>query len=161
VPLLHIEPRAEIIGPDGKARVLPPSHALQWQGPTAQIALHFPASVAQELVNRGKKLANPIVGEALIDTGASSSCIDMEAAAELGLKAIDVTKMNSASHSDHEVPVYFASLEILGMGARFELRVMGGSFRSQNLIALIGRDALASSVLFYDGPTGQATLVLV
>lgn len=112
-------------------------------------------------MNRGEKLPNPIVGDALIDTGASDSCIDLEAAVELGLMPIDVAKMNSASHSDHEVPVYFASLEILGMGARFELRSMGASLRAQSLIALIGRDALAGSVLFYDGPTGQATLVLV
>lgn len=140
---------------------MPPSVALQWQGPTVQVALHFPAAVARELVNRGETLSNSIVGEALIDTGSSSSCIDIEAATELGLKLIDVTKMHSASHSDHEVPVYFASLEILGMGARFELRTMGGALRAQNLIALIGRDALAGSVLFYDGPTGQTTLVLV
>ncbi|HEX4960515.1 MAG TPA: aspartyl protease family protein [Thermoanaerobaculia bacterium] len=113
------------------------------------------------MANRGEKLAPPIVGEALIDTGANVSCIDIEAATELGLKPIDVTKMHSASHSDHEVPVYYASLEILGMGARFELRSMGGALKAQNLIALIGRDALAGTVLFYDGPTGQTTLVLV
>ena len=106
-------------------------------------------------------LPAPIVGEALIDTGSTVSCIDVEAAKELGLTPIDFTKMHSASHADHEVPVYFAALEILGMAARFELRSMGTSLKAQNLIALIGRDALASSVLFYDGPTGQATLVLV
>src|SRR4051794_1791667 len=80
VPLLHIEPRAEAIGLDGKPRVMPPSLALQWHGPTAQVALHFPMSVARELVNRGETLSNSIVGEALIDTGSSSSCIDIEAA---------------------------------------------------------------------------------
>lgn len=161
MPLLHIEPRAEILGFDGKLRVTPPSVALQWQGPTAQVAIHLSAVASQELANRGKMLPAPIVGEALIDTGSTLSCIDVEAARELGLKPIDFTKMHSASHADHEVPVYFAALEILGMAARFELRSMGASLKAQNLIALIGRDALANSVLFYDGPTGQATLVLV
>lgn len=161
MPLLHIEPKAEVLDLDGKPRATSPSVALQWHGAKVQVALQLSAAALQELANRGEKLPTPIVGEALIDTGATVSCIDIEAANELGLVPIDVTKMNSASHSDHEVPVYFASLEILGMGARFELRSMGGALKAQSLIALIGRDALAGSVLFYDGPTGQATLVLV
>lgn len=161
MPLLHIEPKLEILDRYGRSQAAPPSVALQRRGPIVQIALHFPTAFSQALVNRGEILPNPIVGDAVIDTGASHSCIDLEAALELGLMPVDVTSMQSASHPDHEVPVYFAALEILGMGARFELRSMGASLRAQNLIALIGRDALASSVLFYDGPTGQATLVLV
>lgn len=161
MPLLHIEPRGEVFDLDGKPRATSPSVALQWHGPKAQVALQLSTAASQELANRGEMLPTPIVGEALIDTGATVSCKDIEAADQLGLRPIDVTKMSSASHSDHEVSVYFASLEILGMGAHFELRMMGGPLKAQGLIALIGRDALAGSVLFYDGPTGQATLVLV
>ncbi len=161
MPLLHIEPKAEVLDLDGKPRATTPSIAFQWHGPKAQVALQLSTVALQELVNRGEMLPTPIVGEALIDTGATVSCIDIEAAGELGLAPIDFTKIHSASHANHEVPVYFVALEILGMAARFELRSMGASLKAQNLIALIGRDALADSIFFYDGPTGQATLVLV
>jgi predicted aspartyl protease len=116
--------------------------------------------MAQELANRGESLPAPLVGDALIDTGASLSCIDIDAAKALGLNQIDVAKMHSASHADHEVPVYFAAIEFLGMNARFERRVMGASLKAQNLIALIGRDALANALLIHNGPTGQVTLAL-
>lgn len=51
--------------------------------------------------------------------------------------------------------------ELLGGGARFEaLRAMGASLKALGLIALIGRDALSNAVLFYNGPSGEITLVL-
>lgn len=161
MPLLHLQFHGEGTTPDGRKQAIPPPVVLQRQGPTAQVALHYPAAIAQELINRGETLPNPVTGEALIDTGASVSCIDNEAARELGLNQIDVATMHSASHADQEVPVYYAAIELLGTGARFELKVAGASLKTQSLIALIGRDALGSSVLFYNGPTGQVTLVLV
>jgi predicted aspartyl protease len=159
VPFLHLQLQGEIAGPDGKKHALPPQVALQLRGPAVQVALHFPAVVAQELTNRGESLPNPVVGEALIDTGASFSCIDVEAARDLGLSQIDVAIMHSASHADQEMPVYFAAIELLGMGARLEQRVMGASLKALGLVALIGRDALATWVLFYNGPTGQVTVI--
>ncbi len=57
------------------------------------------------------------------------------------------------------MPVYFAAIELLGMGAKLEQRVMGASLKALGLVALIGRDALATSMLFYNGPPGQVTLI--
>lgn len=161
MPFLHLQLHAEATTADGSKQAVPPQVALQWRGPTIQVALHFPAAVSQELTNRGETLPNPVVGNALIDTGASVSCIDVEAADEVGLNPIDLAKMHSATHADQEVPVFFAAIELLGMGRRFEVRVMGARLKEQGLIALIGRDALANSLLFYNGPAGQMTLALV
>lgn len=160
MPFLHLQLQGEGTGADGKRHPLPPHVALQLRGPTAQVALHFPAVIAQQLASRGEALPAPVAGDALIDTGASLSCIDIEAAAELGLNQIDVGMMHSASHADQEVPVFFVAIEFLGMGLRFEQRVMGASLKAQNLIALVGRDALGSAMMFYNGPAGQVTLIL-
>jgi hypothetical protein len=72
-------------------------------------------------------------------------------------------------HGEDLVGVFETEAEAFGEGARQfgrgpflirQVRVMGAALKAQNLIALIGRDALAGSVLFYNGPVGEVTLVL-
>jgi predicted aspartyl protease len=103
---------------------------------------------------------NTVEGYALIDTGAFISCIEEEAARKLGLSAVDVVNMTSASHESTEVNVYAARIEIVaGQLIQFDLpRVLGVNLRSQRLMALIGRDILAKCTLFYNGMMGQITL---
>ena len=64
------------------------------------------------LEGQGKPVPAVVNGTALIDTGASSTCIDQKAAEEAGLPTIAKAAMASASHAQHEVPVYSAKLVI-------------------------------------------------
>ena len=114
----------------------------------------------QILARQREAVPETIDGFALIDTGASSTCVDQEAAAKVGLPVIDRAMMNSASHAKHEVPVYSGKLvipEFYGIDMEY---AMGASLDGQNLIALIGRDLLQTAVLVYNGADGTVSLSL-
>jgi hypothetical protein len=53
---------------------------------------------------------------ALIDTGATSTCIDEAIAKQLNLPVIDVVSIASASHADTKQNVYPAMIEVVGIG---------------------------------------------
>jgi predicted aspartyl protease len=111
------------------------------------------------LIAQGKTLPAPKSGIALIDTGASNTCIDEQAAKDLGLPVIDVANMQSASHEKHPCNIYPVQIitPIVTLNAP---RAMGAALASQGLLVLIGRDVLQNCTLFYNGPTGQFTLSL-
>jgi predicted aspartyl protease len=117
--------------------------------------------MAMALVSSGSKIPAPVSGFALIDTGASVTCIDNAKALELGLPVVDTMKMMSASHTAIDQPAYPINIEIIGTQMQFGLpKAMGANLASQGLLALIGRDVLALFTMFYNGPTGQITLSL-
>ncbi len=66
--------------------------------------------------------------------------------------------MNTASHADHQVPVYSGKLSIPGFSGIELEYAMGANLESQNLIALIGRDFLQAAVLVYNGTDGTVSL---
>ncbi|MBI2823099.1 MAG: retropepsin-like domain-containing protein [Planctomycetia bacterium] len=158
--IIHVQFSCKIVGPDGKPVPGPPSQALQNRGPTLQASLGLSQSFAAPLLERGEAVPAPISGFALLDTGASNTCIDDAAAKKLGLPVIDVAKLTSASHSDTPVNVYPAHIELLaGANIAFDVdRAMGAALDCQGLLVLIGRDFLQSCTLFYNGPAGQITL---
>lgn len=107
----------------------------------------------------GGTLPAPISGWGLIDTGASSTCIDEGEAQKLGLPAIDVVPMASASHSLTMANVYALSIEIAGLPIAINVpRAIGAALSSQGLLLLIGRDLLRHCTLFYNGLTGEITI---
>ena len=66
--------------------------------------------------------------------------------------------MNTASHADHQVPVYGGKLLIPNFGDVELEHAMGANLESENLIALIGRDFLQAAVLVYNGTDGTVSL---
>ena len=129
-------------------------------GPLVPAILAVSDAHRQILARRGEPAPDTIDGFALIDTGASGTCVDQEAAAKVGLPVIDRAMMNSASHAKHEVPVYSGKLvvpEFIDINMEC---AMGASLDGQNLIALIGRDLLQAAVLVYNGMDGTASLSL-
>lgn len=104
-------------------------------------------------------MPTPIAGMALIDTGASVTCVDESLAQQLQLPAIDVVQMMSASHAATQQNVYPVEIEIVGAAIRISVpRAIGASLAPQGIIALIGRDFLQHCTLFYNGVTGAITL---
>ena len=79
---------------DGK----PDRAALQAKGPLLQVSLSVLDPQADILTSRGEEI--PFVsGLALIDSGASATCIDDAAAVGARLPAVDTARMASASGS--------------------------------------------------------------
>ena len=98
---------------------------------------------------------------ALIDTGASESCIDEGLAEELGLEAVDVRKVGGAGGS-YDAPVYLVHLYCQDLiswqyGLFFGVRLTAGG---QPHRALIGRTFLADKMMIYDGRRGTVQLVV-
>ena len=159
MPILHSQIAAQAKATDGKLIQVPPATALQLRGPILQVSLTIEQSAGKGLVAQGKTVPTPRSGLALIDTRASSTCVDEQAAKDLGLPVIDVANMQSASHEKHSCNVYPVQIitPIVTLNAP---RAMGAALASQGLLVLIGRDVLQNCNLFYNGPAGQFTLSL-
>jgi len=160
MPILHIQLGAQAKTPDGKTVELHPAIALHQRGPILQVTVTIEANAGKGLVAQGKSLPTPESGLALIDTGATGTCIDDAVAQKLGLPVIDVAKMTSATHKDQECKVYPVQIAIPPALILNSPRTIGAALAPQGLLVLIGRDVLRNCTLFYNGPTGQFTIAL-
>jgi predicted aspartyl protease len=158
VPIMHSQMAAQGKGPDGKVVQVPPAHALVLRGPVIQVTVSLEQNAAKALLAQGKAVPTKS-GLALIDTGASNTCVDAQVAQELGLPVIDVGSMQSASHDKHPCNIYPVQI-VMPIITLNSPRTMGANLAAQGLLVLIGRDVLASCNLSYNGPSGQFTLAL-
>ena len=110
------------------------------------------------MIERGETVPTAVEGLALVDTGASRTCVDQDAASRAGLNVIDRGSISSASHSAHSVPVFACEIEVASLGKIRLPKAMGVTLANQGLIALIGRDALGSTVFVYNGLTGHFSI---
>ena len=99
---------------------------------------------------------------ALVDTGATESCIDADFAQTLGLLSSErednssVVGISGPTQVDHYlVQIYVPELERTIYGLLAGVRLCSGS---QPYYALIGRDFLQYLTLHYEGRTGNVTL---
>ena len=97
--------------------------------------------------------------KALIDTGATASCIDSLLAAQLNLPVVDKMKV-SGVHGSQEVNMHMAQVRIPSLGITH-----WGAFAGVHLAAggqlhkaLIGRTFLRNFKMIYDGKTGDVTI---
>lgn len=95
---------------------------------------------------------------ALVDTGATESCIDNKLAEELGLPVIDEMDMSGVGGMRHNV--YLASVSIPDLEFLQYGRFAGVDLRDggQEHQALLGRTFLQNVILIYDGLRAQVTL---
>jgi gag-polyprotein putative aspartyl protease len=138
-------------GPNGTAQGM-----LVEYGPTLLVDIGFDPDYAP-----GKPLPNLASKgvHALVDTGATASCIDSGLAMRLNLPVIDRQRVGGIG-GVHEVNmhlghVYIPTLQkvIIGQFAGVEL-VAGG----QPHVALIGRTFLQHFTLIYEGRTGSVSI---
>lgn len=159
MPILHIQLNVQAQNNQGQIIQIPPSIGLQRQGPCVQVSIGLAQSIASQLLQQGQTLPKPISGIALIDTGASSTCIDSNVAQQLQLPVVNVVNVASASHTSTKQNVYPIQIEVVGLPISIEApNAIGAALNSQGLIALIGRDVLQHCTLFYNGITGSFTL---
>lgn len=126
-------------------------------GPTLEVRIGFdPGSLGAgdpDLPNTGY--------HALVDTGASESCIDSSIAANLGLPIIDRQRA-AGVHGTGEVNVHLAqivipSLDIVTSGRFMGVHLYAGG---QPHGALIGRTLLQHVTMIYNGITGSVIVAL-
>ena len=144
MPILDIQ----LAGQDPSGNQIPAFVAFQQRGPVVQVSVSVEQNIAQQLLAQGIALPAPETGFALIDTGATSTCID-DAAARLRLPAIDVVAVASASHASTQQNVHPIQIEIIGLPITISApRAIAAPLAAQGLLVLIGRDVLQHCTLF-------------
>ena len=140
-------------GPVQQATTIPDPGVLVLQGP------QLPATILRP-DGRPPLGGAPahIGGNALIDTGAQTTSIDLEAAQRAGLPTRGKGKTHSATHMDQECPLLAGQI-LLPNGLTLNGHgMLGLPLGKLGLIALIGRDLLAHCILIYDGGNATCTL---
>ncbi len=126
---------------------------LQIHGPTADV------TVGWIIENEEDDVPDVEPAKALIDTGASESCIDENLAIKLQLPVVDVNSMAGVGGAqDHNV--YAAEVNITALGFK-----QFGRFTGVHLVAggqthqvLLGRTFLQDIIMVYDGRRGHVTI---
>lgn len=157
--VIQLRVSAQIKSPDGSMQQLPSADALFHRGPCVNVAIGISIAAAQPLLDQGLPVPTPVNGVALIDSGATTTCIDVDVARALGLPEIDKVQLSSASHPATQSAVYPINFEIIGTPIKFDVsRAVGVTLACQGLSLLIGRDVLRQCLLVYNGPNGDITI---
>lgn len=136
-------------------KVIPPRDGLQIYGPLLEIGIGPHRHLVTLLKSKGKPPPNPIVGPAIIDTGATVTTINTSVATQLNLRQSGrVESIGIGGTSSGFLAA--CSIDIKGLTVdipRAHCHDLPGG-----LVALIGRDVLAHMVLIYDGIAGSIVL---
>ena len=159
MPILNVQFAGQGKLPDGTVVPVPQQAVLTQRGPVVQVTVGVGQQIATQVLQGGGTLPAPVSGLALIDTGASVTCVDQDAATLLQLPAIDVVHIASASHAAAEQNVYPIQVEMVGLPITVNApRAVGAPLAVQGLLVLIGRDVLQHCVFVYNGPAGSISL---
>jgi hypothetical protein len=127
-------------------------------GPTLSVDIGFDPNFtpAQGLIAPRPGISGVL---ALVDTGATESCIDSTLATQLGLPIVDRRTFGGISGSAevnmHLAQIRVPSLNFIIYGAFAGVHLAAGG---QNHLALIGRTFLQNCIMNYDGPTGAVRI---
>ena len=118
-------------------------------GPSVRVSITQPGPILE--ATKGENKTPPTVSvRALIDTGASCSCIDQGIAEQLKLTPRDEREMLTPGGLVVQL-LYDVRLSIDGIHDLFELEVLGADLARQENHVLLGRDVLRHGTLIYSG----------
>lgn len=134
----------------------------------AVLDVHVGVSQARRnaLTAANQPVPTAVPTRALIDTGASCTCIDQSILNQLGLSPTGTALIHTpstgaapqtANQFDISLLIVFGTPLRLLYG-NHTIPVVESDLSTQGIDALIGRDILAASLLVYDGETGLFTL---
>jgi hypothetical protein len=130
-------------------------------GPLIVIQLSNPNADSQVLTENAAdaKVVQPLIltGHALIDTGASHTSIDENAAQKLGLGATGSVPMMTPG-GPRQASQYAVAWRISTTASFSTIGVMNAELEQQGLLMLLGRDILAGCILAYNGTSGTFSL---
>lgn len=135
------------------------SQNLQFAGPIIEVIIVPPQPVIEALKAKGEKVPGQ-KAIALIDTGASCTCIDKTVAQALGLVSHDIKRVQTAGGEDMQC-LYDAGVILpLAQNAVFGVQVLEAKLEKQPYKVLLGRDVLKTCTLVYNGWDNSYTLHL-
>ncbi len=97
--------------------------------------------------------------QALVDTGASESCIDNLLAVQLNLPIVDRRPISGVRGS-HTTNMYLAQIQVPALKFNINGIFAGVELKDGLMVhsALIGRTFLQNFIMIYEGQTGSVTL---
>ena len=134
-------------------------------GPELKAVVGVSQPRAEALTQAGKPIPKAVAIRALVDTGASGTCIDPSVLKSLGLTATGSTLVHSPTTRGAAQPADQYDVSILIFGKATEpplvvpsLAIMESELLVQGIQGLIGRDILCNCLLTYNGAVGTFTL---
>ena len=148
---------------DGKQKLGPA--VLAKEGPFFQVLVSIPQPLAEFYTKNKTPLPAPVAGIALVDTGASKSCVHGPIMKRLQVSPIGVATSHTAAgpvpHSLYPAHFTFPTAKIeIDFAAVVGVDLSGQTIGGQQLIALIGRDVLAMGMFIYNGSTGSYSFAI-
>lgn len=147
--------------PGGSVQAFP--DGLRIIGPVLAVQIEIPAALATQLQKDNQKIPSPVLGQALIDTGASVSAVDAAVVGQLGVQPVGIKNVGTAGGPQQQA-TYPAKFSFPGTklpSIEFN-ELLGANLAGQQLplpqgqiIALLGRDILQLFILVYNGPGGM------
>jgi hypothetical protein len=118
---------------------------------------------AEALAAAGRPPVYPIEVASLVDTGASTTCIDKSVAEQLGLIVTAYLDLKTVSSGDVLIPAARYEVQILfPWGPPFliasEIPVVATELAHLGVRALLSRDVLSRCVLIWNGPEDSLTV---
>jgi hypothetical protein len=153
----------------GEVRIARPAKLGQGVNPNAQMdpvtnlavngaILQVQVSVPAAYQQAGGAAAAPQTFTAMIDSGASISCINIGAAQQMGLQQVSSTQLGGVGGSS-EAPIYAAALTLLQYNVTVDpVQIAGVSNPLPGVDMLIGRDILRQLDFDYQGSAGSFTI---
>ena len=138
---------------------------LDHTGPIINAAVGVSGPRAVALQKAGLALPGPVIIRALLDTGASCTCVDPTVIRKLGLTPSGTAQVHTPSTggTPHNCNQFDIALYVIMDGNQVHvpsviIPVIESDLNQQGIQALIGRDILNQSVLHYDGPQRSVSL---
>jgi len=149
-------------GPHGE---IPGPLVFRKHGPVMRTQIAIPSLLVEFLSDRNLSVPQPIEGIGLIDTGASTSCVDQGVIEQLEVRPVGVgTAVTAGGVVEQNLyPVRFVFPDqkmVIEFGSVMGVNLEQYTVMDKKLVALVGRDVLARCVLIYNGVAGSYTLCL-
>jgi len=131
-------------------------------GPIVDILVGVSQPRQAAIQRAGLSVPQPIQIRALLDTGASCTCVDPSVLNKLGLAPTGIAPMHTPSTGSqaHVASQYDVSLILMHPMLTFTIHaapVVEAQLAIQGIQGLIGRDVLSNCLLIYDGRAGLFT----
>lgn len=131
-------------------------------GAFTNVDIDLPQQVAASVMAGGQTAPPSVSGVALVDTGATLTCVHEALLTGLGLNPTGAVTSGTAAGPTQQ-SMYFARLTFPQLGWTGELPVAGvdltgqqvGTTPPQSIVALLGRNLLQNWMLVWNGPGGM------
>lgn len=132
-------------------------------GPLIDVLVGVSSPRRDALIKAGYPVPQQVNMRALIDSGASCTCVDPSIIEQLGVTPSGSTQIHTPSTSGAPVTCNQYDIGLILVHPKITytfhaLAVIETKLASQGIHALLGRDVLAECLFIYDGASGNYTL---